>query len=56
MGFAKLGPSLPGTQVLPGELLRQGHDRKEADMFSDMMMPIFEWWTLLALASVALAA
>jgi len=25
-------------------------------MFSDMMMPIFEWWTLLALASVALAA
>jgi hypothetical protein len=27
------------------------HDRKEAAMFSDMIVPIFQWWMLVAHSS-----
>ncbi len=40
-----------GTSAHTSKLYLHVHDRKEAAMFSDMIVPIFQWWMLVAHSS-----
>jgi len=41
-------PLPAGGELCPHSMVIVPSRRKEAAMFADMLMPIFQWWTLIA--------